>query len=218
MKPHPTVVLDPDKFRRDHCYTIEVVNVLTPHEPSLRNIFKGVAGGSGRSGKGSDMVALDEWCNFVQALGFIGIDLTARDAAFAFAWSRMAVINGRSDRGYIKESSLPFEGFMEAICRIAALKALPTDAEIAEAKQPNAGAFMAALKADEEDAYLAMLAERATPWGSEPTLQPMARCIEHTIAMIIYQMEWDVAGTENMKLSEQEAVAWFKAKGIYAYH
>lgn len=194
-----------------------VIAVLTNYEDSLRNIFTGVAGGGGRSGKGSSLISLDEWKKFLDGLGFIGIDLTMRDACFAFAWSRMDVINGRSDRGALKESCLPFEGFLEATCRIALLKSLPTDEEIAAANHKHAGAYMAAYLEEEEDAYLMMLADRATPWGQEQTLQPVVRCVEHTISMMIHTMETDVAMTDNLKLSEFEAVSWFKAKGIYSY-
>ena len=44
----------------------------------------------------------------------------------------MLVIDGWTDRGHAKESCLPFEGFLEALCRVSALMALPTDAEVNE--------------------------------------------------------------------------------------
>ena len=73
------------------------------------------------------------------------------------------------------------------------------------------------LQEDDEPAYLEMLAERGTPWGEIPEDQPMARCIEHTITMIIHRMELDSTGTDNLRLSALEAVAWFKSKGMYSF-
>lgn len=218
LKPHPKVILDPDQFRRDHCYTRPVIDVLLKHEQSLRNIFIGVAGGGGRTGKGSELISLEEWTNFLHGLQFIGIDLTLRDAHFAFCWSRMGVINGRTDRGSLKESCLPFEGFLEAVCRVATMKALPTDEEIKAAKHKHAGAYLAAFEEADDVAYKDFLTERATPWGDEPTLQPVARCVDHLVAMIIHIMEVNVAGTDNLQLTEHEAVSWFKANNIYTYH
>ena len=66
---------------------------------------------------------------FGPALGAIS---PLADALLCFAWSRMLVIDGWTDRGHAKESCLPFEGFLEALCRVSALMALPTDAEVNE--------------------------------------------------------------------------------------
>lgn len=51
----------------------------------------------------------------------------------------MAVIDSRTKKGSDKENNLPFEGFMEALCRLSVLKALPTDAELAETGCSDAG-------------------------------------------------------------------------------
>lgn len=217
IQPHSSTILDPDQFRRDHCYTEAVIEVLERHEPSLRNIFTGVAGVGGRSGLGSGLISLEEWVSFLDALQCISIDLTQRDASFAFAWSRMAVINGRSERGNQRETCLPFEGFLEAVCRIAMLKSLPTDDEIKAAKMPHAFAYMAQLKENEEEKYIALLQARATRWGELPDTQPVHRCVEHMITYIISKMEDETSGTDNLVLSEAEAIAWFKAKNLHRH-
>jgi len=59
-------------------------------------------------------------------------EMALADALLCFAWSRMLVIDGWTGRGHAKESNLPFEGFLEALCRVSALMALPTDAEVNE--------------------------------------------------------------------------------------
>ena len=217
IQPVPSVVLDPDQFRREYCYTEPVIEVLERHEVSLRNIFTGVAGGGGRVGLGASLISLDEWINFLEALECINVDLTQRDASFAFAWSRMAVINGRSERGNLRETSLPFEGFLEAVCRISLLKSLPTDEEIKGANQPHAFAYMEKLKVEEEERHMALLQARATKWGELPDSQPVHRCVEHMITYMVSKMEYDNAGADNLLLTEAEAVAWFKAKKLYRH-
>ena len=67
-------------------------------------------------------------------------------------------------------------------------------------------------------AYQTMLRKRAIPWGEEPTIQPLARCIDHVISMMIHTMEIETAGTDNQSLTEQEAVTWLKAKDLYGFY
>jgi len=108
---HPTMCIDPDDFRRSHCYTEAVTLALEHHEATLRAIFKCLSSG-GRGGKGAQMLSLDEWENFVEALGFVGVDISDREVRFAFVWSRMVVVDTRTERGHLRETCLPFEGFM----------------------------------------------------------------------------------------------------------
>ena len=55
----------------------------------------------------------------------------------------------------------------------------------------------------------------ATPWGQDPKLQPMSRSVDHTISMMIYAMEVETAGTDNLQLTEQETAAWVKEKKLH---
>jgi hypothetical protein len=66
----------------------------------------------------------------VKRLDLINADLSERDVAFAFTWSRMVVAQPYSAVGSIKNQHVPFEGWLEALCRLSALKALPTDLEL----------------------------------------------------------------------------------------
>lgn len=64
----------------------------------------------------------------------------------------MAVGDVQTHRGLYEDTHLPFEGFMEALCRIAAQKALPTEAELvafaaANGCKPDAGEYMAQVRA-----------------------------------------------------------------------
>ena len=139
------------------------------------------------------VLSLDEWMALMRALDMIGIDLTERDATLCFVWSRMVVIDGWSEAGHLRESDLPFEGFLEAICRMSTLKSLPTDEEIEEASTLDEGVTDAAcylewLKASDETGFDRMNKERAIAWGEEPT-QPIDRCIAHTLSLFFRKME-----------------------------
>ena len=206
----PTVVMDPETFRTEHCYTQAVTEVLAKHEASLRNIFTVVAGGGREMHPSKLLLGLDEWAKFMDAVGFLGHDLTYRDLRFAFVWSRMAVVDGRTERGHHRSTQLPFEGFLECICRISQMKSLPTDDEIEAYGHAHAGSYMNWMKNQDEEAYELMIRKRATPWGSEQTYQPVARCVDHVIAMLIYVFEAETAGSDNLALTEREALLWLK--------
>ena len=211
IKPNDRVDMNPDDFRRDHCYTRDVIFALTKYESSLRNIFAAVAAGKAGGGK-ADLMDQEEWMEFFDALDFIGDDLTMRDVTFAFVWSRMCVIDDSTDEGRARVSSLPFEGFLEGICRIACMKALPTEEEIKKAGHTNAGSYMEWLKIEDEEKHDDMIEERATPWGEIPTEQPVAKCVEHTIQMMIHAIEADSTGEDNLELNEKEVSNWVKSR------
>lgn len=101
----------------------------------------------------------------------------------------MAVADGQTIGGRLKETCLPFEGFLEALCRLAMLKALPTDAEIAEAGTQDAGTYMTWLRELNLGLYQQMLKERCCSFGELPRIQPLHRCVEHLITIIIRRIE-----------------------------
>jgi hypothetical protein len=105
---------------------------LTPHAaPTL------IPAGTSKSA--AALLSITEWKELLKGLGLIGLDITERDARLCFACSRMAVIDGTTTRGMAKENNLPFEGFLEALCRLSMLKSLPTDAELQQYDCSDAG-------------------------------------------------------------------------------
>ena len=98
----------------------------------------------------------------------------------------MLVIDTNKDnKSKVKRTHLGFEDFLEALCRLAALKALPTDEEIAESGYGNAGTHLINMAAVAPEAYERLLQERAVEWGQPPQLQPIERCVEHVCHMMI---------------------------------
>ena len=112
----------------------------------------------------------------------------------------------------MRDSHLPFEGFLEAIVRMATLKALPTDAEIEAYDCADAASYFIKLRADEEDRYQQILNSRGNQWGAPPK-QPIARCVSHVCSMIVRRVEEDSGGTSatvDMDVTWQEAKFWCK--------
>jgi len=128
---HPTTFLDANAFRREECYNEATDLVLKKQEPRLRLLFGAICE---KRGPAKKLLSFEAWAKFIRRIDgstpLIGIDLTERDVSFAFAWSRMVVAQPYTAGGGVKNRHVPFEGFLEALCRVAALKALPTDDEL----------------------------------------------------------------------------------------
>lgn len=110
------------------------MQVLSRHEMSLRHLFESVCavvgdskatsvrigkadgGGGGASANSKpnlrpkNLLSFERFKELNRRLGLIDIDLSERDAALCFAWSRMVVVDSQSEKGRMRESSLPFEG------------------------------------------------------------------------------------------------------------
>lgn len=59
-----------------------------------------------------------------------------------FVFSRWRIVDEESERGKPKLSTLSFEDFLEALVRVATMKALPTYAELALLGARDAGTFL----------------------------------------------------------------------------
>ena len=202
---------DPDEFRRRVCYREDVTDMLAgPRAASvLRELYVvASAGAVGKSKAGSsvggvgvgmtkaqgELLNLVEFKALLRALGLIDADLSEPEATLCFAWSRMVVIDDSTPQGHLRESHLNFEGFMEALCRVAVLKALPTDAEITASGCGDAGEFLEELRERDVRSYNEMVRERKVGW-SEPPPQPEERCCCHLIALVLHRVEARAGGT-----------------------
>ena len=72
------------------------------------------------------------------------------------------------------------------LCRVATLKAWPTDDELAASSFETAAEYLDGLRLSDEQALAALLAERATAWGAEPAGPPTERCVVHLIGVIVH--------------------------------
>jgi len=204
------VTCDPDVFRRCYCYPETTCIVLRRHEAALHAIFEyiasfQVAGGAGGMGGAGETdakvfkskskvptITLKEWLAALRYLEIIDIDLSERDALRCFSWSRMAVEDYQSVRGNYKNTVLPFEGFLEALCRVSAQKAMPTEREIGEieigeiesSQGGDVGAHLYDLKHTDVETYEARLKERRRPWCGE-VQHDFPRAVEGVISIFL---------------------------------
>ena len=97
---------------------------------------------------------------------------------------------------------------MQALCRLAGIKALPTDAEISQAGCADAGEYVNTLRETDDEKYQELLS-RGRCWGSEPS-QPMDRCAAHLVSIIIRKVEENggSSGVRDMDLTAAEANFW----------
>ena len=155
------------------------------------------------------LMSFASWSTFVRALGLIDDDVSDREADLCFVCARMSVADPYSQRGVLMSGGLPFEGFLEALVRLAAIKGLPHDEEIAENGFKDAGEMVAWLRGNDLPALQQMLGNSAA-WGEEP-LQPIWRCVDHLICILIRGIEAKTAGANDLNLTKREMLAWWAA-------
>jgi len=130
-----------------------------------------------------------------------------------FAWSRMTVIHAAKKGGEERDKSLPFEGFLEALCRLAVIKALPTRAEMAAAgyeRREDCGTYIAYVKENETSKWEEMI-QRSVDWGEEPP-QPLPECVGMLISLVEDCVESETRGVGDAAISKKEALEWVRNK------
>jgi hypothetical protein len=131
-----------------------------------------------------------------------------------FVFSRLRVVDEESERGKPKLSTLSFEDFLEALVRVATMKALPTYAELALLGARDAGTFLIGLRAKNPTGYSAFVKARERGW--EDTLrQPIQRCLEHLLSLLLRTIEYGLpsAVTSELTIRHKELVKFHEHGG-----
>lgn len=217
----PLLFVPSNNFRVDCCYIPETTAVLASHESELRVIFEAVATRArGCSAKISVqlglLLSLPDWVTLLRRLDLMGPDLSEDEAFQAFVFSRMAVIDGLSERGKLKERNLPFEGFLEALVRASMAKALPTDEFLAKHGYEDAGCYLRELKELHPDQYRDFLENPGNRLSETRGLQPVWRATDQLIRLIVRTIEGVATGgfkgRDDGKLTDVEMKSWYHAK------
>ena len=141
---------------RGSASVLMAILLLPQHEPTLRRIFDMVAkapvgtatasSGDGAGGaprghrrspspskaRGSELTAsAEQWLHILRTHRLLD-DVSEKDALRAYCWSLMVVRDPDTAVGRRKETLMPFESFLEALCHMARMKALPSAAELAQ--------------------------------------------------------------------------------------
>ena len=125
----------------------------------------------------------------------------------AFSWSKMQTVNEQDTRARIKMTHLCFEDFLEALCRLAVLKALPTLDDLAEAECGDAGTFLLQSASGSPEQHNAFLAARKIAWGRLPGEQglPVWRKVELLLELIIVLSQGGLDRPDGAGMSLTEA-------------
>ena len=150
-------------------------------------------------------MSFDEWKEFCVDLGFVDAGFTLRDAASCFVRSRMQAVDECSEEGWARITTLCFEDFLEAFVRAAAIKALPTDAEIDQAGLSDAGQFLLTMQRKRPEAYQDFVRERAVDPLHPGAAQPVARCVEHLAMLMVRVVERAAQAEGDAKIAHMEA-------------
>lgn len=171
-------------FRRCFAYSPEVNTVLLQYASPLRGLFACIGGPSAAANfskaslspdvmeaarisrkSGTPLLGREGFLRLLHVVGLIEADLSEHTAMLCFAWSRMVVVDARSVQGQLMEAHLSFEGFLETLCHLCLLKALPTDSQLVVANHTDAGSFLIELQRLDKEAYQQFLLSLRTPWG-----------------------------------------------------
>jgi len=166
-----------------------------------------------RSLDSAELMSVTEWEAFLSHVGlFESKQLSASEARLIFTWSRVrgaiGVASAYSDASQIRMRHLHFEDFLEALCRLSALLALPTDDDLEEVGSEDAGVYLMLL-AEDPPAYRSFLTERR---GAllKPPRQPIWRCVEHLVAYLARLVEHNTSGDKDLQVSAHEAHQFMK--------
>jgi hypothetical protein len=77
------------------------------------------------------LMSLDGWLALMDVSGVLDAGFTRRDAVACFMWARPLRSDDGNLRMWSEATHLNFADFLEALCRLADMKTVPTDAEIA---------------------------------------------------------------------------------------
>ena len=230
----------PDALRETACYTEAMTDVLDRHAPSLRVLFAALARVSyerSRSnppvlpkvGKNKQvkrdrarwtvvpgLMSYSMW-NLIVSRGLQpkGMMPKQRDISLCFVYSVMCVIDNTSDEGKAKERNLPFEGFLEALIRLATVAVIPTDKHLADAEIAHAGTFMEQIN---EETLGRLYYEQRCEWGSTPpaaTSGEMPRRVELLLDMLLRNINPPREADEPVDLlTRRGARRWLLTNGV----
>jgi len=196
----------PDAFRRDYAYTRDVSLVLERHKASLLTVFQALA----EVDTPRNHIGLVAWRNLCRALSFHdGSGVSERDTTLCFIWSIMAVADGQAALGRVKETTLPFESFLEALCRLATLVAVPLDEEIEALGCEDAGTAFYRMKTDDKPMWESLCKERTSTWENlKPSVLPFHRRVEHVLKIVLRKIEMSEEAGGPIMLTVAEVRRW----------
>jgi hypothetical protein len=202
----------PDDFRRANCYVEKVSVLLHSHRRSLRGIFEVYADFPNLKVRDDKLLSLADWMLLLRHLNFFDEAFQQREGTLCFVFARLRAVDEESERGKKRINHLSFEDFLEAIVRCATMKALPTKGELIFSGYKDAGSFLVQLRTNPA-AYAQFVEHRERAWD-EPLRQPIERCVEHLLSLVIRTIEVSTTGWGDGKLSKSEITRFYRQGGF----
>lgn len=191
--------IDPNAFRDDKLYTLEVEGVLRTHLRSLHALFEAFAG-AGPAGR-ADLMSLPEWLSLLWHYDLFDDDFTPKEGTLAFQWSMTRVVDESKARPRLLNISLI--DFFEALLRVAWRKRLPTPDMVRKAGKRNAGDYYLQLRSSPPDVYNSYLDAhtRAGLLSGDPVGMPAHVAVETLISVLVMStraVESNASGTADL--------------------
>lgn len=187
--------MDADAFRHAACYVEETDAVLRKYEAPLRSLFETYAAGDADKQDHNDVLrsmsdmGFDEYTRLIDDFRLVDDEFTQREATLCFVWSRLRVVDETLLRSRARLTQLGFEDFLEALVRLATMKATPLDSEVVKAGCEDGGEWLVAIRDADPLDYARFLAARATSFDDYLSIadarQPPWRSLEHIVTFLI---------------------------------
>jgi len=208
-------------WRNATIYLPETCAILAHHSESLHSLFKIYAGDVVQSAKAgsSKLLGADEWISLLRDVGIVK-EIGFRRSYLIFVHSRMAVIDESTRKGQDTNTQLPFEGFAEAIVRVAEIKALPSDREMRRTGYQVPGEFLGAMLGQGGAIFNEWL-RKAQLMRQQNRVDPIWRRVDMLILLLVSIVQFGVEklpggaslllrGSPDERLSYEEVKRFFK--------
>lgn len=211
-----------DKFRKNHCYMQRTSEVLQKHANTLRAVFEFYAASDQDANelRDDERMSIGEWLVLIAHLGLVeSAQTTLQDAKLIFLASRIRKMDDSSTESENRLRHLDYVGFLEAFTRLSLQCALPTDTEIAEVGAKDAGEFLISMQRLEPRIYKRFCEthkpdQNGSPKGGRLTAQPVERCVEHLLMLVIRTIESHTSAKDDLSKGDGE-VQFNEAKRFF---
>ncbi|KAL1515733.1 hypothetical protein AB1Y20_002349 [Prymnesium parvum] len=211
-----------NNFRSTYCYIPNMDPIIRRHMVTLQSIFRRYSDGDQKHELMSNSaLSIGEWLSFLEDLGLAGVEargaknVSDTEAKLIFLWSRIRASTSSSITTYVRLRHLYWEDFLEAMVRLAAILALPTDMEIEHSEAADAGEFLLSLRANSETEYMRFVQKTKGSFFQEPR-QKIWRCFDHMMMLLVRTIEGNTSrqkyGEADNVVTEKEASQFFQKR------
>jgi hypothetical protein len=147
----PCACHNKDDFRKTRMYNEAVDKEIKPRLKILKVLYEKSI--KPKNGTSEQLMSLREWERFMDTYKLFDLGLTKRNSRLCYGWSKMRATDELAKRSIY--TSMHFADFLEGLCRVAELKAWPTDEDLANSGCDTMIEFFAA--ADKDPTLLKLL-------------------------------------------------------------